>query len=544
MTNNQKNINLFSDTQSDFFRFSKISQDIYIRNLNFILVISMSIFFIIGLVSYKLNAIITAAVVLLYFINFFLLKKQKISFSLFKTVTFILLSVFTIAYISIHNNEKILFHLLVIPLLSYFIYSNKGILISSGVVILITSALFFSLSLYDKFETNHVLILLLAYAVETVFFYFFDRSNRLNYNTLKNISNKELVKLQLDKKLTSFVIHQIRSALTNLTVYEDLVNQQNIDKNELNRYKNLSLEAFCASLSVLEDISVNKKMNNTNCNFRQIVKKMVSFFEMQNPKLVFENYKDVNITMNDVAFQISFIKSIFMLIEIINISTTEQKVSISFEKEQVEDQVFFRLVLDKSSIYRNLKNNENSFLFDILKELLNKFEGKLNCSETNNNKFYFQLEFSKSLLKEEEVDNFEKDLEENKTEEKKYRMILAEDDEINQKIYSMGFEKYFGRIDIANNGGEVIKLMEKTRYDLVVMDLQMPKLNGIETIKKIRELEKITNGHLIVIGITANTIIYNEKDILAFGFDYYFIKPFKIKNIYNSFITSLENKKH
>lgn len=125
---------------------------------------------------------------------------------------------------------------------------------------------------------------------------------------------------------------------------------------------------------------------------------------------------------------------------------------------------------------------------------------------------------------------------------KTLNILLAEDDEINQKIYLLGFEKYFKTIEVAENGEEVISKFEKTKYDAIVMDIQMPKINGIEATQKIRLIEQNSNIHTAIIAITANSLIYNKNDILKFGFDDYFIKPFKMKEIFYKIIELLENK--
>ena len=70
----------------------------------------------------------------------------------------------------------------------------------------------------------------------------------------------------------------------------------------------------------------------------------------------------------------------------------------------------------------------------------------------------------------------------------------------------------------------------------------MPKMNGIEAITEIRQLEQKKNYHTSIIAITAHSLIYNESDILKFGFDAYFIKPFKMKDIYNKTIEIINSQ--
>lgn len=101
---------------------------------------------------------------------------------------------------------------------------------------------------------------------------------------------------------------------------------------------------------------------------------------------------------------------------------------------------------------------------------------------------------------------------------------------------------FFHKIEIAINGEEVISKIKEKKFDAIIMDIEMPKMNGIEAIKEIRNLEKEKINHIPIIAITAHSLIYNEKDILKFGFDAFFIKPFKIKDIYHKTIEIINSQ--
>ena len=107
-------------------------------------------------------------------------------------------------------------------------------------------------------------------------------------------------------------------------------------------------------------------------------------------------------------------------------------------------------------------------------------------------------------------------------------ILLVEDNEINQKIMLLSLRKMVQNIDVANNGKEALEKFATTRYDLVLMDIQMPVMDGIKTTRKMREAEVGTDSSIPIIAITANALPGDREDCIAAGMDDYISKPFKI----------------
>lgn len=108
-----------------------------------------------------------------------------------------------------------------------------------------------------------------------------------------------------------------------------------------------------------------------------------------------------------------------------------------------------------------------------------------------------------------------------------YRILLAEDNIINQKVVVRILEKYGYTVEVANNGGEVIQALEKNHYDLILMDIQMPKMTGFEATKAIRKKEKTTKKHIPIIAMTAHAMRGDREKCLEIGMDDYIPKPIK-----------------
>ncbi|MBD3179491.1 MAG: PAS domain S-box protein [Candidatus Latescibacteria bacterium] len=104
-------------------------------------------------------------------------------------------------------------------------------------------------------------------------------------------------------------------------------------------------------------------------------------------------------------------------------------------------------------------------------------------------------------------------------------ILLVEDNKINQKV-ALAILKSLGlKTDLANNGEEALAALEKTHYDLVLMDLQMPKMDGLEATRIIRSSSKVHNPDLPVIALTARAMKDDMDQCLEAGMDGYITKP-------------------
>ncbi|OQP48001.1 hybrid sensor histidine kinase/response regulator [Niastella populi] len=110
-------------------------------------------------------------------------------------------------------------------------------------------------------------------------------------------------------------------------------------------------------------------------------------------------------------------------------------------------------------------------------------------------------------------------------------ILLAEDNLVNQEVTSCMLIKRGHRVTIAPNGEEAIKSVSRKIFDVVLMDVQMPILNGYEATQKIRQMEASTGGHLPIIGLTANAMDGDREKCLNAGMDGYISKPVHIKKL-------------
>ena len=110
-------------------------------------------------------------------------------------------------------------------------------------------------------------------------------------------------------------------------------------------------------------------------------------------------------------------------------------------------------------------------------------------------------------------------------------LLLVEDNELNQKILKIGLTNYFRNIDVAYHGKEALDKFGTSKYDIILMDIQMQEMDGITATMKIREIEKSTNSHVPIIAVTANALLGDRETCLSAGMDDYISKPFQIDDL-------------
>ena len=116
-------------------------------------------------------------------------------------------------------------------------------------------------------------------------------------------------------------------------------------------------------------------------------------------------------------------------------------------------------------------------------------------------------------------------------EKRQLRILLAEDNAINQKIACHVLEKQGHHVTVAADGRQALSALDQAHFDVVLMDVQMPEMDGFETTGAIRARERGTGVHLPIIAMTAHAMQGDRERCIAAGMDSYISKPLEIKKL-------------
>jgi len=105
------------------------------------------------------------------------------------------------------------------------------------------------------------------------------------------------------------------------------------------------------------------------------------------------------------------------------------------------------------------------------------------------------------------------------------KILIAEDNKVNTKVLLLLLAQYNFDCDTVENGREAVEAVKKTHYNLILMDVHMPKMDGLEATQIIRQHEKVSGGHIPIIAVTALSSDDDRQKCLDAGMDDHIAKP-------------------
>jgi len=115
---------------------------------------------------------------------------------------------------------------------------------------------------------------------------------------------------------------------------------------------------------------------------------------------------------------------------------------------------------------------------------------------------------------------------------RRLNILVAEDLPVNQTITSKMLENRGHKVDVAGDGMAALELYRKNKYDLILMDVQMPRMDGYETTKRIRAIEIKSDRHTLIVALTAHAMKGDADRCLVTGMDAYLCKPLRSRELY------------
>ncbi|HUX95177.1 MAG TPA: response regulator [Bacteroidales bacterium] len=380
----------------------------------------------------------------------------------------------------------------------------------------------------------------LILAGASIWLVIFRKMTQINRKYLDSIISFLKTDSKKDKIITDFS-HKIREPLNNLVITGELFTES-----DLNTKQKELLETFVASTKSMVT-TVNELTMQSAENMSYESRKQIRFNILSAVEHVIELYRlkdsvgiqfkvDSPVTgdLECIGDPVS-IKQIFL--DIFNRIEKENpgrstKVSInlkSVKSNAGESLLTITLEADTSMLLIDEKSTEGSHAARLLYLSRGKYvqeagkdNAKLSIYLSIKNvipEAGFKEESSriKELIRKERIHKEIKDL----------RVLLVEDNVINQKITLLTLKPLVHSIDSVTNGREALDMFGTNNYDLILMDIQMPVMNGLVATEKIRALESATNSHVPIIAITANAMIGDKEKCLSAGADDYISKPFQ-----------------
>lgn len=121
------------------------------------------------------------------------------------------------------------------------------------------------------------------------------------------------------------------------------------------------------------------------------------------------------------------------------------------------------------------------------------------------------------------------------------KLLIVDDNPINQKFLYYSLKKYY-EIETANNGLEAVEVLEEKKFDVVLMDLSMPVLDGADATLQIRESLSFRNKHIPIIFVTTNDFEHEQDRCFENGGDAYLIKPIDVEELLKTITYHIDQK--
>ena len=213
--------------------------------------------------------------------------------------------------------------------------------------------------------------------------------------------------------------------------------------------------------------------------------------------------------------------------------------------EKAQKIIFERFTQARSDTTR--KYGGSGLGLSIVKMIVDQRKGEIHLDSTlgKGTTFTIMIPFNKSIKKQ--VDSDSNSLSGTEVQKPKVfslnhlKILLVEDNLMNQALAKSRMKSWNCKIDIADNGKIALKQLEHTMYDLILMDIQMPEMDGYEATKRIRKL-KPPICEIPIIAMTANASSNDEEKSLKTGMNDYISKPFNPETLYNKIINHTKKK--
>jgi len=379
-----------------------------------------------------------------------------------------------------------------------------------------------------------------------------DKTEQHDYETeLRTAKDKAIEGTKVKNQFLANISHEIRTPLNGIIGMSQILTKTDLDKKQED-YLSILINSGDSLLSLVNDIldfskieAGESELDVQDFNFKGLLNDIKNIIEVKASEKGLEfdliispdfpewvhgdNYKIKQIILNLAKNAIKFTRS--GKIKIIaslekktktgfNIQIKVSDSGIGIEKDKIANLFDGFYQLDAST---TRKYGGTGLGLAICKKLAEMMGGKINVESTYGKGSDFWVNIK--LAKPKEKNNIEIEIIDQNPQ--KLTVLLAEDNLVNQKVMEFSIKQIGFNIEIANNGVEAIKKYSNNKYHFILMDLQMPIMNGFDATIEIRKIqESEPRDHIPIIALTANATKADRKRSFDAGMDGFMSKPF------------------